>query len=269
MIAQLFTVFLGISRLADVLVLPPDRHQSAPPDMSIRLIEHQCGTVEVCTHRSDSDEPRVFVLRFTGGDAPGAAIVTAQRWRGRAAEVWVANYPGYGGSSGPRSLAMITSSALVTYDELRRAARDRPIVIEGFSLGTVPALAVAARRNDVGGVILQNGPPIKQLAIGHFGWWNLCVLATLVALEVPDDLDSIANARRCTAPAIFLIADQDRTVPPRFQRMISDAYAGRSTRVIIQRGADHVVALSESEERELQSAMSSIVPPPATRSTSR
>src|SRR5688572_8459220 len=127
MIAQVLAILMEVSRLADVLVLPPDRRQAAPSDMPVRMIEHQHGAVEVCVRRSDPEQPRVFVLRFTGGDAPGAAIVTAQRWRGRAAEVWVANYPGYGKSTGPRALAMMTPAALATYDELRRVARDRPI----------------------------------------------------------------------------------------------------------------------------------------------
>lgn len=265
MIVEVFVILLAtrLSHAGDVLVLPPDRHQARPVGMLHRLVRCEPGVIDVAIARTDDlqtrDEPRAFILRFTGGDAPGAAIVTAMRWRGREAEVWVANYPGYGQSSGPRSLAMMTSSALAAYDELRRVARHRPIFVEGFSLGTAPALAVAARRDDVAGVIIQNAPPIKQLAVQHFGWWNVYLLATIVAVEVPDDLDSIANAARCKSPAVFLIADHDRTVPPRFQRMISDAYAGKVKRVIVQRGADHVAPLSADEERELSVAMDDLV----------
>ena len=46
-------------------------------------------------------EPAAFILRFSG-DANTAAKWTADRWRERPVEAWVVNYPGYGGSSGPR-----------------------------------------------------------------------------------------------------------------------------------------------------------------------
>jgi hypothetical protein len=116
---------------------------------------------------------------------------------------------------------------------------------------------VAARR-PVAGVILQNAPPLQQLILQHHGWWNGWVLAGIVALEIPPDLDSIANATQCRAPAIFIIADHDRTVPPRFQHMIVTAYAG-TKQVIVQRGADHVVPLSKDEQGQLDAAIDSVL----------
>ena len=40
------------------------------------------------------------------------------------------------------------------------------------------------------------------------------------------------------APAIFLLAENDEIVAPRFQRLVVDAYAGEK-RVIPLAGADH------------------------------
>jgi len=242
---------------ADRLIMPP-----VPPvregDGSPRvLIQRGDGRVlESFRARSPGAkdaEPRAFVLRFTG-DANTAAKWTADRWRDRPVEAWVVNYPGYGGSSGPRTLRALADAALVAHDEMRRIAGNRPIIVEGFSLGTVPALHVAANR-PVAGVIVQNPPPLRQIVLRHHGWWNLWLLAGPVAWSLPREVDSIANAKRCHAKAAFLIAEKDQDVPPNLQREIHDAYAGEK-RLILQRGAGHVAPLDERTMAEVQEAMS-------------
>jgi cephalosporin-C deacetylase-like acetyl esterase len=51
-------------------------------------------------------------------------------------------------------------------------------------------------------------------------------------------LDSVANARAVHVPAIFLLAEKDEVVAPKFQRLVVDAYAGEK-RIIPLAGADH------------------------------
>jgi hypothetical protein len=76
------------------------------------------------------------------------------------------------------------------------------------------------------------------MILRQFGWWNLWLLAGPVALQIPRDLDSIANARLSRAPAIFLLAQRDEIVAPRFHRLVVEAYAGEK-RIIELRGAHH------------------------------
>ena len=76
------------------------------------------------------------------------------------------------------------------------------------------------------------------MILRQFGWWNLWLLAGPVALQIPRNLDSIANARAIRAPAIFLLAEKDEVVAPRFHRLVVNAYAGEK-RVITLRGAFH------------------------------
>jgi len=47
-----------------------------------------------------------------------------------------------------------------------------------------------------------------------------------VAARVPPELDSIANAGRLRVPAVFLLAGSDEVIPPKYHRMVVDAYAG-------------------------------------------
>ena len=76
------------------------------------------------------------------------------------------------------------------------------------------------------------------MILRQFGWWNLWLLAGPVALQIPRDLDCIANARASRAPAIFLLAERDEIVAPRFHRLVVQAYAGEK-RIIELRGAYH------------------------------
>jgi pimeloyl-ACP methyl ester carboxylesterase len=59
-----------------------------------------------------------------------------------------------------------------------------------------------------------------------------------MAYKLPADLDSVANARAVHAPAIFLLAEKDEVVAPKFQRLVVGAYAGEK-RIIPLPGAGH------------------------------
>jgi uncharacterized protein len=230
---------------ADRFILPPVPRDVTHDGSQRWTFRSGDGDVECFVARSPgaaTTQPAAYVLRFTG-DAAGAAKFTASRWQHRPIEAWVVNYPGYGGSTGPRTMPELSSVALAAFDELKRVAGDRPIIVDGFSLGTTPALCVAARR-PVAGVILQNPPPLKQLVLGQHGWWNLWLLAGPVASSVPEELDSIANARQCKAPAIFLVAQQDEVIPPLYQHKIIDAYMGMRMTIPLE-GAHHVSQLNE------------------------
>ena len=96
---------------------------------------------------------------------------------------------------------------------------------------------VAANR-EVRGLVLHNPPPLRQIILRHYGWWNLWLLAGPVALQIPRELDSVANAKRIHAPAIFLLAENDEIVPPKFQRLVVDAFAGEK-QVVTLPGAYH------------------------------
>jgi hypothetical protein len=251
---------LASAGCADRLVLPPVPSHVQWDGSERRLVRWHRGTFEVFVAQATGSDrggaAEGFVLRFTG-DAAGAARFTASRWNGYGVEVWVVNYPGYGASSGPRSLRQLAWQALAAFDAIKRVAGERPVYVEGFSLGTVPALYLAAQR-PVNGIIVQNPPPLRELILGEHGWWNLWLLAGPVALGVPREFDNIENARRVKVRGVFLIAERDRTIPPRYQWRIAGAFGGER-RVIVQRGADHVEPLKPAEVEAVREAVGWIV----------
>src|SRR4051794_24150402 len=241
--AIVYVALIVFAPLPDRLVLFPTTYSLDAGRAEPKTIPFQDGTLEVWTARSaqayQRGQPDVYVLRFYGNADRADRWVAAEAgmWKERAIEIWGMNYPGFGGSTGPARLARLGPAALTAFDELQKIAGDRPIIVFGASLGTTTALHIAAHRK-IAGLILHNPPPLRQIILRQFGWWNLWLFAGPMAFKVPSDLDSIANARASHVPAIFLLAAKDEIVAPRFQQLVVDAYAGEK-RIIPLTGAGH------------------------------
>lgn len=220
--------------LTDYFVLIPTTNEIRMPGIRAEMIATPVGQIQVWRGRDTNRDrhwedvlPEAYVLEFTGNGTRAEEIAdyACTKFRPHAVEVWAMNFPGYGKSEGPARLSRIPPAALAVFDELKKRADGRPIFVAGNSLGTTAALYVAANRS-VAGVVLTNPPPLRQLIRGRFGWWNLWLLSTPASLGVPRNLDSIANARKCTAPAVILTSTRDEIVPYEYQQLVADAYAG-------------------------------------------
>lgn len=229
--------------LADKLILFPTTQPIDAGKAARTAIPFNGGDLEIWSASSrraaQQASADVYVLRFYGNADRAERWVAyeAQEWDSRAVEVWGVNYPGYGGSSGPATLPAMSGSGLAAYDAIAAKARGKPIIVFGTSIGSTVALHIGANRKTAG-LVLHNPPAMRQMALRAFGWWNLWLLAGPVALQIPRELDSIENAKRVHAPAVFLLAERDEVVAPRFQQLVVRAYAGKK-RVVSLPGAGH------------------------------
>ena len=249
-------VFTGC---ADRLILYPSTQGIPLPGLTrVEAEVPNAKPIEIWTGRSPAikrgAEPEAYCLEFVGNASRGEqmAYYSAEEWGDHPVEVWAVNYPGYGGSPGPVSLKSIPPAAVAAYDALAKRANGKPIFLIGQSLGTTAALHVAANR-PCAGTVLTNPPPLRQLIWKRHGWWNLWLLATPVALSVPSELDSLANAQRVTAPAIFVLAGRDTVVPPQYQEQVFAAYAGPK-RAIRVADIDHNDPLPDDDLKALAAA---------------
>ena len=262
-VAVYFAMIL-FGNLPDHLILFPTRAPIDAGSAVRKTVPFQSGELEVWTAKSRRAEQQgradIFILRFYGNAdrADRWAAAEAEMWSDRAVEIWGMNYPGFGGSTGPARLSRIGPAAVATFDELRHQAADRPIVPFGASIGATAALYVAAHR-PVAGLILHNPPPLREMILRQFGWWNLWLLAGPIALQIPRDLDSIENAKAIHAPAIFLLAQRDEVVAPRFHRLVVNAYAGEK-RVIELRSAYHNDPIEGTALDDLNDTLSWLLP---------
>ena len=263
-IAVVCIVALMFAALPDQLILFPTTNTIKTQGAARKTVPFENGALEIWTARSrlaqQNGRPEIYVLRFYGNAdrADRWAALDAKMWNQRAVELWGVNYPGFGGSTGPARLKRIAPAALTAFDALQKEAGGRPIVIFAASIGTTPALYIATQRQ-VAGLVLHNPPALRQLILYQHGWWNLWLLAGPVAAQVPRELDSISNAKAVHAPAIFLLAEQDEIVAPRFQQLVVNAYAG-DKRIIHLRGAHHNDPIEGTALTELYAGLDWLLP---------
>jgi uncharacterized protein len=262
--AGVYLAVMLFGGLPDRLILFPTTATINPHGAIRKVLPFENGHLELWMAKSQfarqNGHADVYVLRFYGNADRAERWVNleADTWNERAVEIWGMNYPGFGGSTGPAKLARVGPAALTAFDALQREAHERPIVVFGASLGATAALHVAAHR-PMAGLILHNPPALRQMILRQFGWWNLWLLAGPVALQIPHELDSIANARTAHAPAIFLLAEKDEVVAPRYHQLVVDAYAGEK-RVIALHGAYHNDPIEGAALADLYGALDWLLP---------
>src|SRR5436190_5616514 len=263
-IVAAYLILILFGHLPDHLILFPTKAPIDAGEAARKMVPFQNGELEVWTAKSYRAKQQasadIYVLRFYGNAdrADRWVAAEAEEWNGRAVEIWGMNYPGFGRSTGPARLSRIGPAAVTAFDELKRHAAGRPIVLYGASLGSAAALHVA-RQRPVAGLILHNPLPLRQMILRRFGWWNLWLLAGPIALQIPRELDSISNATAIQTPAIFLLAEKDEIVPPRYHRLVVDAYAGQK-RVISLPGAYHNDPVEGAALAELNHALDWLLP---------
>jgi pimeloyl-ACP methyl ester carboxylesterase len=219
-----------------------------------RTVSFEKGDLEIWVSRSTragaSSRPDFYLLCFNGNASRAEDGVQIDLFPNKSVEVWGVNYPGYGGSTGPARLAKVGPAALAAFDALAGIAGDRPIMLVGYSLGTTAALYVAAHRPVVG-AILQDAPALRQMIIGEHGWWNLWLLAGPLSLKIPPSLDSVAKAKAAQVPALFLVDELDTAVPPKYQKLVIQAYAGKKQVISVPDGC-HVAPLAGSALSQIE-----------------
>jgi pimeloyl-ACP methyl ester carboxylesterase len=219
-------LLLVLTGCADRVLLHPSTQPATVGAAQRRTLTRDGKTIELFTEQSPGAKsrggPEAYSLEFTGNATRAEYVVDsiARHFGDRPVEVWVMNYPGFGGSTGPANLHDIPADSLATYDALAKEADGKPILICGNSLGTCAALYVASQR-PAAGLSLQDPPPLQAEIMQGYGLWTMPFIA-----QIPGELNSLENAPKVHAPAVFVLAGQDKTVPPRFAQMVVDAYAG-------------------------------------------
>jgi pimeloyl-ACP methyl ester carboxylesterase len=217
---------LILAGCADSFMLLPSR-EVIPVKAQEMTMQTPVGAMQLWSVDTDpsAGEPEATVLGFTGNGSRAETDVLrfARYFQRHPVQLLVMNYPGFGASRRPAHLASIPTAALAVYDTVAADDPGKPVFVVGHSLGTTVALCVASHR-PVSGLILHNPPPLKELIMGEFGWWNLWLAAAPIAEAIPDDMESLETETKVKAPAVFLLAGRDDLVEPPYQQMVVDGY---------------------------------------------
>ena len=254
MLEPLFTRFVF---QASIHVIEPEGKDSFTVPLAggghVVVFRHRMGPPET-VDRDDCAEPDLFVVKFLGtsGRAERSGSDPFDRWADRTIEFWSVNPPGYGASPGTPSLAGLISAAEAVSTAIRARAGERPVLVFGNSLGTIPAL-YAASTGRAEAVVLRNPLPLLRL-IRQRCWWNAYLFAALMSRLVPAEANAEGTARLCSCPALFLTSGNDELIPPRLQHLIVEAYAGPLRHLVIA-GISHGERGYGEQEHEFQACL--------------
>ena len=132
---------------------------------------------------------------------------------GRAWEVVLFEYPGYGARTGRPSQAGFRAAVSEAIERLMEED-SRPIFLLGESIGSGPACAAASDSDSIAGLILVT--PFNSLvdaAASHYPWLPVRWL-------IRDRYDNIKALDDFDGPVVLLLAGQDEVVPNRLGRKL-------------------------------------------------
>ncbi|MCP9887061.1 alpha/beta hydrolase [Cyanobium sp. ATX 6A2] len=204
-------------------------------DPSGRLELQVEGTRVLVAHRP---HPGPRALIYFGGNAEDVSLTRAEL----AAllpdtALYLLHYRGYGGSEGRPGEAALRADARALYAHV--AERHRDVSVVGRSLGTGPAVHLAATRPVQRLVLLVPFDSLAAVARGAMPW-------VPVDLLLRDRWDAAAEAPRVRAPTTIVAAAFDRVVPTRHAEALYRAFLPGVAELVLVSDLDHTTPLLDS-----------------------
>lgn len=165
-------------------------------------------------------------------------------------DLLLVDYRGYGRSGGKPGQAAMEGDALLWHDHLARGVDGHPapasIAVMGTSLGSYFATHVAARR-PVSAVVLVT--PFDSVR----DYIQSLMPLVPIGLLLRHPLDSRSQAGAVRAASLFIVAQQDTTIPPERARILWDSWAGQPKQWVEVPG-NHNTVSSEPRYRDTLAA---------------
>ena len=140
------------------LFFPRQDTAPAPGNSDEIQVEVEPG-INIHVRRHPSAQARFSLLFFHGnGEIVSDYDNLAEHFNAMGCELIVADFRGYGRSSGLPTLRSTLEDAHKVYDELKSTGKFKEkVCIMGRSLGSAPTLELCAKRSDVAACVLESG----------------------------------------------------------------------------------------------------------------
>lgn len=233
----------GVLDRRDILgyLFHPRRAPAMPENNRITEVTVDVGDDAVIgcrLHMAAAENPNILFFHGNGEIAHDYDAI-APAYLSHDLNIIVADYRGYGISTGSPSITAMLSDAYRTFDHINAMLEDGghigPLWVMGRSLGSAPAIELAANRRDrVAGLIVESGfAGVRDL------------LARLGIL--PKDLEGsdvvfFSNAdsiKHYPGPVLIIHAEHDHIIPLDHGRHLYESAPGPQKSMEIIEGADH------------------------------
>jgi uncharacterized protein len=144
--------------------------------------------------------------------------------------LFLANYRGYGGSTGAPSEKAILADAEVLFDRVRE--QHARVTVVGRSLGSGVAVHIASVRDVSKLALVTPYDSVLRIAQGRLPF-------VPVSWLLEDTFDSVSKAPRVRAPVLVLLAELDSSIPRANSERLVSAFGSGQASVRTFAGADH------------------------------
>ena len=207
--------------------------------------------------RNASAEPSPLILFFYGNADNAAGTMRAMDTFG----IWpyfsdyhclIVDYPGYGpGRGGRPSAKSIYETALAAFDYAETLPGVSRIIAGGFSIGTGPAVYLAAQR-EVGGLFLlapyANGYDLYNSVLPIFHG----PLRLLVRHPFPSDL----HAKAVSVPALLVASRHDEVIPFRSPERLYHSFGEEATFTVLSHVAHNSLMFNQTTLESVKAYLS-------------
>ncbi len=229
---------VDIPEVLHYIFFPHNYRTRCPEGAYDVMVEVDDGVEVACRfHQADPEGP--WILFFHGnGEVASDYDDIALHYRERLINIAVADYRGYGASTGTPSLTTMVKDAhpvlRAVQDTLARRGMAGPLWVMGRSLGSTSALEIAAHYQDrIQGLIIESG------------FLNILRILTHLGIPVPDlplrEIDShcLEVVGRITSPTLFIHGDRDTLVPLGEAELLHRHIGSRDKELVVIPGATH------------------------------
>ncbi|MEN6390657.1 MAG: alpha/beta fold hydrolase [Syntrophomonas sp.] len=224
--------------LQQLLFYPRNDHDQAPPGAFDYPVPVDEGVHIVCRFYTGQESWPWLIYFHGNGEVACDYDYIAPFYTARRMNLVVADYRGYGSSSGQPGFAHLINDAHIIFkaltDEIKRRSPSSPLLIMGRSLGSTSALELAySHQNDIKGLIIESGFTSVTRLVKHLG---LPAPGIDLATLENQCLDMIA-AIKC--PCLIIHGEYDNLVPVGEGQIIMETLPGPDKNFVLIPGAGH------------------------------
>ncbi|MBT3379386.1 MAG: alpha/beta fold hydrolase [Lentisphaerae bacterium] len=202
--------------------------------------ETQCGSAIVGGYLHLNPTSDVLMLFFHGNGEIAADYDSLSRlFTQCGTSYWVVDYRRYGRSTGAPSLPHMLADAEVCLNDIPRISQlagkpFRHILIMGRSLGSAPAIHLAATATDkLAGLILDSPYADGPALIRRLGG------PVVSRSDFPASSDNLGKMRQCDLPALIIHGTDDHIIPFSDSEALLDACPCPEKKLLSIEGAGH------------------------------
>ena len=223
-------------RFNQALFLPRRDEVPAPPNSRDLFVDvADDARVHVRLHRRPGT--RAALLLFHGnGEYVWNYNAVAGHFANAGVDLVVADFRGYGRSTGAPTLRHCVNDAGPVFDAVTAALGERPLLVMGRSLGSTCAAELCRRDGArVRGLVLDSAPADLRGTLQRRGY----PASTVISEADRHDFDPLPKLAFCTAPALLLHGEHDTLIPPSEARLSLDALGSADKQLVILPGCGH------------------------------